>query len=357
MTNTIVYILAAILIFGVLIALHELGHFLAAKACKVQVNEFSIGMGPALWTKTKGETQYSLRALPIGGYCAMEGEDETSDNPRALNRQGFWKKALIFVAGSFSNFLTGFVILLALYAGAAGFYVPVVSGTAPEFTAESGGVLQEGDILWKINGERVYLHSDVSLLMGLTRGEDLDLTVLRDGEKLEYTGIPYQECTSQEGKPYQGYGLFYTKTVEPATVGSKIKTAWYNTIDFVRTVRISLQMLVRGDAGMDDLSGPVGIVSTITEVGQESESPRAAAENILYFAALIAVNLAVMNLLPLPALDGGRVLFLVVDAITMALFKRRVPERYQAAVNFGGLVVLLGFMLLVTLQDVTKLFQ
>lgn len=355
---TIVYILAAILMFGILIALHELGHFLAAKACNVQVNEFSIGMGPALWTRKKGETQYSLRALPVGGYCAMEGEDEDSENPRALGRQGYWKQLVIFVAGSFSNFLTGFLILLLLYANAAGFYVPTVTGTAPEFAAENGETLLAGDILWAINGERVYVSSDVSLLMNLTDGNgNLALTVLRNGEKVKLTGIPYQTCTAQDGKSYQGYGLYYVNEVEAATVSSKVKTAWYNTVDFVRTVRISLQMLVRGDAGMKDLSGPVGIVSTITQVGQESENARDAFENILYFAALIAVNLAVMNLLPLPALDGGRVLFLTLDAITMTLFKKRIPEKYQSAVNFGGLVVLLGFMLLVTLQDVTKLFH
>ena len=355
---TIVYILAAILMFGVLIALHELGHFLAAKACGVQVNEFSIGMGPALVSRKRGETQYSLRVFPVGGYCAMEGEEEDSQSPRAINRQGYWRQLVIFVAGSFSNFLTGFVILLILYSGAGGFYVPTVTGIAPEFTADNGQTLLSGDVLWAINGERVYISSDVSLLMQLSGTErGLELTVLRDGEKVNLTGIPYQTCTSQDGKTYQGYGLYYVNEVEPATVSGKVRTAWYNTVDFVRTVRISLQMLARGDAGIKDLSGPVGIVSTITQVGQESESARDALDNILYFAALIAVNLAVMNLLPLPALDGGRVLFLTVDAVTMALFKRRIPEKYESAVNFGGLVVLLGFMLLVTLQDVSKLFR
>ncbi|BAK99141.1 putative M50B family peptidase [Oscillibacter valericigenes Sjm18-20] len=355
---TIVYILAAILMFGVLIALHELGHFLAAKACGVQVNEFSIGMGPALFSREKGGTQYSLRAFPVGGYCAMEGEDENSDNPRAINRQGYWKQLVIFVAGSFSNFLTGFVILLILYSGAGGFYIPTITGIAPEFTAGNGQTLCAGDVLWAINGERVYVSSDVSLLMQLSgTAEKLELTVLRDGEKVAVTGIPYQTCTSQDGKTYQGYGLYYVNEVEPATVSGKVKTAWYNTVDFVRLVRISLQMLARGDAGIKDLNGPVGIVSTITQVGQESESALDALENILYFTALIAVNLAVMNLLPLPALDGGRVLFLTVDAVTMVLFRKRIPEKYESAVNFGGLVVLLGFMLLVTLQDVSKLFH
>ena len=355
---TIVYILAAILMFGVLIALHELGHFLAAKACGVQVNEFSIGMGPALLSRKRGETQYSLRVLPVGGYCAMEGEEGESDNPRALNRQGFWRQLIIFAAGPLANLLTGFLILMVLYSGAAGFLVPTVTGTAPEFTADGGETLQAGDVLWAVNGERIYVSSDVSLLMQITRrGSDLSLTVLRDGERVELTGIPYQDCTAQDGRTYQGYGLYYANEAVPATVASRVRTAWYNTVDFVRTVRLSLQMLARGDAGMDDLSGPVGIVSTITQVGKESETARDALENILYFSALIAVNLAVMNLLPFPALDGGRVLFLTVNALTAALFKRRIPAKYEAAVNFGGLVVLLGFMLLVTLQDVTKLFR
>ena len=355
---TIVYILAAILMFGVLIALHELGHFLAAKACGVQVNEFSIGMGPALLSRKRGETQYSLRVLPVGGYCAMEGEEGESDNPRALNRQGFWRQLIIFAAGPLANLLTGFLILTVLYSGAAGFLVPTVTGTAPEFTADGGETLQAGDVLWAVNGERIYVSSDVSLLMQITRrGSDLSLTVLRDGKRVELTGIPYQDCTAQDGRTYQGYGLYYANEAVPATAASRVRTAWYNTVDFVRTVRLSLQMLARGDAGMDDLSGPVGIVSTITQVGKESETARDALENILYFSALIAVNLAVMNLLPFPALDGGRVLFLTVNALTAALFKRRIPAKYEAAVNFGGLVVLLGFMLLVTLQDVTKLFR
>ncbi|WP_312281588.1 site-2 protease family protein [Oscillibacter sp.] len=354
---TIVYILTAILMFGVLIALHELGHFLAAKACGVQVNEFSIGMGPALFKRQRGETQYSLRVLPVGGYCAMEGEDEDSENPRAITRQSYWKQFIIFVAGSLSNFLTGFLILLILYSGAEAFYVPTVAGTAPEFTAAEEETLQAGDQLWAINGERIYVSGDVALIMRVNAGkEKLAVTVLRDGEKVSLTGIPLQTCTGQDGKPYQGYGFFYGNEAVPATALGKVKIAWYNTVDFVRTVRISLQMLARGDAGLKDMSGPVGIVSTITQVGQASESARDALDNILFFTALIAVNLAVMNLLPLPALDGGRVLFLTVDAIAMALFKKRIPEKYENAINYGGLVVLLGFMLIVTLHDVSRLF-
>ena len=341
---TIVYILAAILIFGVLIAVHEFGHFAAAKLCGVRVNEFSIGMGPLIWHRETGETQYSFRLLPIGGFCAMEGEDEESGDERSLGRQGFFKKAVIFAAGSFMNFLAGFLI-------------PAAAGTAPEFKQQNGQTLQAGDIFYEINGERVYLYSDVSLLMSLHQGQPLDLVVLRDGEKVELHGITWGTYTGTEGEAYQGYGIYIAgDQVEEANLWTLLKTSWLNTIDFVRIVRLSLQMLVTGQAGMDDLSGPVGIVSTITQVGTASETFAAAVENILYFGAMLAVNLAVMNLLPIPALDGGKIFFLIIDEIAMKLFRKKIPEKYETAVNTAGFVALMGFMLLVTFHDVFKLF-
>ena len=270
---TIVYILAAILIFGVLIAVHELGHFLAAKLCGVRVNEFSIGMGPLIWHKETEETQYSLRLLPIGGFCAMEGEDEDSGDERSLGRQGFWKKVVIFAAGSFMNFLAGFLIILAVYSGAQGFLIPAAAGTAPEFEERNGQTIQAGDIFYSVNGERVYLYSDVSLLMSLHQGQPMDLVVLRDGEKVELNDVTWGTYTGTEGETYQGYGVYIARDqIEEANLWTILKTSWLNTIDFVRIVRLSLQMLVTGQAGMDDLSGPVGIVSTITQVGTASET-------------------------------------------------------------------------------------
>ena len=352
-----VYILAAILVFGVLIAVHELGHFMAAKACGVRVNEFSIGMGPALWKKQKGETQYSLRLFPVGGFCAMEGEEEDSDDPTALNNQGFWAKLLIFAAGAAMNFIAGLLIILVLYADAQAFYVPVVAGFADGCPLESADGLQEGDRLLRIDGEKVYVYSDISLLMGLNKTGAFDLQIERNGEVITLRDFTMErrEYTDQNGKAYTGYGLYFG--AEEATLGRKLSYSWNNAMDFARLVRLSLQMLVTGQAGVKDLSGPVGIVSTMTQVGEQAATTRAAVENIAYLAALIAVNLAVMNLLPLPALDGGRIFFLLVDAVSMALFKRKVPEKYQAAINTAGFVLLMGFMLLVTFQDVFKLVK
>ena len=353
--TTILYILVAILIFGVLIAVHELGHFLAAKACGVTVNEFSIGMGPALWKKQKGETLYALRAIPCGGFCAMEGEDEDSDDPHALYRQGFWAKLVIFAAGAFMNFVTGLVILLILYSGAKAFYDPTITAFADGCPLEAENGLQVGDTLLSIDGERVYMYSDVGLLLGLNQDGTFDLVVRRNGEKVTLTDFPMEkaEYLDQNGQPYTGYGLLFG--VKEATVGDRLANSWNNALDFVRLVRLSLKMLVTGQAGLRDLSGPVGIVSTMTEVGQSSANVAAAIENIAYLAALIAVNLAVMNLLPLPALDGGKIFFLVINAIGMLLFKKQIPAKYENYIHFAGLVLLLALMAVITFSDVWKL--
>ena len=337
-----VYILIAILIFGVLIAVHEFGHFLAAKACGVRVNEFSIGMGPQLFHKTKGDTEYSLRLLPIGGYCAMAGEDEDS--------------FIIFVAGAFMNFLTGLIIVICLYAGAQAFYTTEIVELNPDFPQQGEDGLMPGDTIYAINGERVYLKSDVSLIMGLGDTGTIDMTVLRDGKKFDRT-LTKQVYTDENGKEYEAYGFTYGGIVE-ATPLLRLQYSWYQTMDYVRIVRLSLQMLLSGAAGVNDLSGPVGIVSTITEVGKETEAEAgfgAALESILYFAAMFAVNLAVMNLLPLPALDGGHVLFLLVNVIAVALFKKEIPSKYLNVINGIGFALLMALMLFVTFHDIVKL--
>ncbi|MDR3897458.1 MAG: M50 family metallopeptidase [Oscillospiraceae bacterium] len=352
-----VYILAAILVFGVLIAVHELGHFMAAKACGVRVNEFSIGMGPALWKKQKGETQYSLRLFPVGGFCAMEGEEEDSDDPTALNNQGFWAKLLIFAAGAAMNFIAGLLIILVLYADAQAFYVPVVAGFADGCPLESADGLQEGDRLLRIDGEKVYVYSDISLLMGLNKTGAFDLQIERNGEVITLRDFTMErrEYTDQNGKAYTGYGLYFG--AEEATLGRKLSYSWNNAMDFARLVRLSLQMLVTGQAGVKDLSGPVGIVSTMTQVGEQAATTRAAVENIAYLAALIAVNLAVMNLLPLPALDGGKIFFLVINAVSMQLFKKQIPAKYENYIHFAGLILLLALMAVITFSDVWKLIH
>ena len=351
------YIVLAILIFGVLIAVHEFGHFAAAKLCGVRVNEFSVGMGPLLFQRTKGETDYSLRLLPIGGYCAMEGEDEDSVDERALNRQGFWKQFIIFVAGAAMNFLTGFLIILFLYIGAQAFYTTEILSFNEGFPYEGEDGIMLGDEIYKINGERIYTRSDVSTILEFkSRGDTMEMVVLRDGEKLTRT-LEKQTYTDADGNEYRAFGFSYGGVVE-ATPGLKLKYAWYNTLDYVRLVRLSLQMLVSGAAGVQDLNGPVGIVSTISEMGQATEAEEgkgAAIESVMYYGALIAVNLAVMNLLPLPALDGGKVLILVLNTVAMALLRKKIPQKFETVINAAGFALLMALMLFVTFHDVWKL--
>ena len=353
--STFVYILVAVLVFGVLIAVHELGHFLAAKACGVRVNEFSIGMGPAIFKKKKRDTLYSLRCLPFGGFCAMEGEDEASTDPAALENQGFWAKLLIFAAGAFMNFLAGLIIIFCLYVGAKAFTTPVINSFADGCPLQ--GVLQAGDEIAAIDGEKIYIFSDVTMLLSLDQGESHDLTIIRGGEKIELSGVAMErrEYTDQSGNQYKGYGLNFT--VEKATFGSRLRVSLANAADFVRMVRLSLQMLVTGQAGVKDISGPVGIVSVITDVGQSSGSTSAAVRNIAYLAAMIAVNLAVMNLLPLPALDGGKIFFLVINALCMLVIRKRIPQKFESYVHVAGFALLMLLMLAVTFQDVWKIFQ
>ena len=204
---TILYILLAILIFGILIAIHEFGHFTAAKACGVRVEEFAIGMGPVLWKKQKGETQYSLRAVPLGGFCAMTGEDEASDDPRAFTSQPAWKRIIILVAGAFMNFVLGLVIIVILYAGATAFRAPILAGFMDGCPYESAEGLQQGDRFYKIDGHRIYQYYDVSDF--LSRGGDrYDLVMIRDGKKLVLDDF-YMVPVEYEGQSQKMFGFYF----------------------------------------------------------------------------------------------------------------------------------------------------
>lgn len=352
------YVIIAILLFGVLIAAHEWGHFIAARLCGVTVHEFSIGMGPAIWKHMgKKNTLFSVRVLPIGGYCAMEGEEEESDDPHSLSNQGFWQKILIFSAGAFMNFLVGVLILLILNLDVSAYRTAEITGFAPEFELQGTDGLMQGDILYRIDGERIYTFSDMSMFLSRGDGTGFDLVVLRDGKKVVLNDFPMvlKEYTdSQNQTTYTGYGLYFAG-VEEATLGTKLEMTWLNAIDFIRIVRYSLQELLLGNAGVQDLSGPVGIVSTITEVGEQSTSFKIAMENIAYFGAMIAINLAVMNLLPIPALDGGHIMFLLISALTLKLFRKEIPMKYEAVINFVFFMLLMAMMLFVTFNDVMKL--
>jgi len=350
------YIIIAILIFGVLVATHELGHFATAKLLGVKVNEFSVGMGPALFKRQKGETLYSLRALPIGGYCAMEGEDDDSADPRSFGRAAWWKKIIILCAGAFMNFVTGVIIIAVLYAPATGFRAEVYGGPLEGYGTEDCGLLA-GDRFLSVDGHRVLVYGNARFYLDRA-GEDIDFVVERDGQRVELKDVhlPYQERTDEEGNFTRLRGLTMAVTADPTNFFGTLRYAWNTAVDFVRVVWISLGDLVTGAVGLRDMSGPVGIVNLMGEVGSQSPNLYDALWNLGYLAALIAVNLAVMNLLPLPALDGGRVFFLVLNGLLYGLFRKKIDAKYEGYVHLAGLAALMCLMLVVTLSDVGKLF-
>lgn len=349
------YILVAILAFGVLVFVHELGHFMVAKACGVKVTEFAIGMGPQILKKKGKETVYSLRALPVGGFCAMEGEEEASDDPRAFNNQSVIKRILILVAGSAMNFLLGFVLLVILYAPVKGFSSPVIVDFYPECPYE--GTLQRGDEIYSVNGERVYFTANFSELAAMDPDGDLDLVIRRDGKRLRIPGyhmVPV-EYTNEEGQVERKYGLFFG--VEPATPLTVVKYSFRNCLDFVRMVRRGLVQLFTGKAAMSDMTGVVGIVDIINETGQSAETVSQGLENITYLIAFIAVNLSVMNMLPIPALDGGHILTLLISRGYELLFKKKPDPRIEGYIHYVGLLLLLGLMALVFYNDIVRILR
>ncbi len=344
------YVIISILIFGVLIAIHEFGHFITAKLCGVRVLEFSIGMGPALLKKQGTETVYSLRLLPIGGFCAMEGEDSESDDPRAFSNQGRLKKILILLAGAGMNFLLGFILLVTIYA-CNGVPRAEITDFMDGCPYQGETALQEGDLFWEIDGHRVRTTEDVSRY--LSRGGEVhDIAVKRNGEILlleDFTITPQK----YEGQTAPMYGFFF-QAVSRSPL-SILQYSWEQSVNFVRMVWESIVQLVSGNYGIKDLSGVVGIVGMMNDVGQQSETTYLAFLNLANLSAFIAVNLAVMNLLPIPALDGGRIFFLLLYWPIEKILGRKINPKFEQYVNSIFLIALMGLMVYLMFNDVLRI--
>ena len=348
------YIILAILIFGVLIFTHELGHFLAAKLFGVKVNEFAMCMGPAIWKKTVGETTYSLRLIPVGGYCAMEGEDESSSDPRAFTSAAPWKRIVILVAGAAMNFLTGLLILIIIFSSISAYAVPKITGFMDGATIAKTNTLQVGDEFYKIDGERVYLYSDLNMLFGRNQDGTFDFVVKRDGKLISLPETVMEKQAFQiKGKTVYMYGLEFGHC-ENSVLGT-IRNGWNGARDFSRMVRLGLQDLITGTVGFKEMSGPVGIVSVIADTGEASATAADAVINIAYLAAFLAVNLAVMNMLPIPALDGGRVFALVVTVLLEKILRRKINPKYEGYIHGAGMVLLLILIAAITMKDIWTL--
>ena len=350
-------ILFAILLFSFLIFIHEFGHFIAAKLSGVQVNEFSMFMGPAIYKKQHGETLYSVRCIPIGGYCAMEGEDEDTDNPRSFQKAVWWKRLIILVAGAALNFLVGVMIMVIVFLPAKQFITPVVSSFEPWSTVQGEEGLRVGDRFLEVDGEKIYTQSNVSMMLSLNPGDVHDLVVERNGEKvvLDDFEMLRHEVENEDGTKSMLYGFSFS--LEDATFSGKLRYAWLNSLDTVRTVRLSLQMLLSGQAGLKDMSGPVGIVQIMSDTAQQSATAFDAFMNMLYFGGFIAINLAVMNLLPIPALDGGRVVGLLLTTAVEKITKKKIDPKYEGYLHGAGMILLLVLMAVIMFKDIFVLFK
>ncbi len=366
-------ILVAILIFSFLIFIHELGHFVAAKLSGVQVNEFSIFMGPAIFKKTVGETQYSIRCIPIGGYCAMEGEDGGSDNPRAFRNASWWKRLIILVAGSFMNLVIGVLIMVIVFLPMTSMGTAEIDSFADYSTINGENGLQVGDKILEIDGEKVYVHSDFSTLLMLKPAETHDLVIERNGEEIELKNFKMEkhkvvtEVLDENGNPVKDengnivtqedmlYGFSF-KVVQNPTFGQKLSFGLRMSVNSVRNVRMSLQMLVTGQVGLKDVGGPVMIVDQMSQVADQSATWVDALLNMLYFGGFIAINLAVMNMLPIPALDGGRVLCLLLTTIVEGVTRKKINPKFEGYLHTGGMIVLLALMAIILFKDVFVIF-
>ncbi len=354
---TAFYILLAVLIFGFLIFIHELGHFLTAKLCGVRVNEFSINMGPRLFGWKRGETKYSFRLLPIGGYCAMEGEDADTGDPRAFVSAKWWKRLIILCAGSFMNLLTGFVIMTLLFGFVYVMQTTRITGFDPGSALSEQG-LQVGDELYSINGRRTYMREDFDLLDGRFDPTDVKLVVVRDGKKLsfEHFKMEKREFANADGSSSLRYGIYLGDYAEP-NLGNALRFSAYQCVDFARMVWYGLSDLFTGRAGINDVGGVVGVVDVMVQTGEQAETVSNGVLNVLYFAAFIAVNLAVMNMLPIPALDGGRVFFLLINTVYTAVTGKKVDPKYEGWIHGAALVLLLGLMAVLMVKDVLMILK
>lgn len=350
-------ILFAILLFSLLVFLHELGHFAAAKLSGVQVNEFSIFMGPALIKWERNGTLYAIRCIPFGGYCAMEGEDGESDNPRAFSSAAWWKRLIILVAGAAMNFIAGLVLLTIVYLPAQQMIVPEIAYIEEGCLLAGEDGLQVGDRFLSVDGEKIYVQSDFSMILSIMGGDYHDIELLRDGKKIYLDDFHMQRAEFPNGDGTTSLRYGFSFDIQDLSFGQKLKTVWLSALDFVRITRLSLSMLFTGQAGMSDVSGPVGIVQQMSETAEQSANAFAALMNLVNFGAMISVNLAVMNLLPIPALDGGRVLGLLLTTVVETITGKKLNPKYEGYIHGAGMILLLGLMALILFKDVFMIFK
>ncbi|MBQ3225650.1 MAG: RIP metalloprotease RseP [Clostridia bacterium] len=352
-------IVFAILLFSLIIFVHELGHFLTARLFRVKVHEFAIGMGPQLFSRQgKGDTKYSIRAIPVGGFCSMEGEDEQSNDAGSFSAKPWWQKLIILAAGSAMNIVLGFLIFAifvsVFYQGSG---IPTTTVDTVIEQSALYGELQPGDRIVAINDSRINIKRDIDFAMQRYSGGECTVTVKRDGEKLSFPFKPI-EAKYTDGSP--AYLIGITSAMQKVGVMSVIRESFYQTVWMGKVVFVSLGMLISGEVGVGDMSGPVGVVDAMNSAVNDAASTAPEGQGmlagllaLLSLASFISVNIGIMNLLPIPALDGGRIFFVIIEAIR----RKPIPPEKEGIVHFIGLVLLLGVMVFATWNDIMRLIS
>ncbi len=340
----------AILIFSVIILFHELGHFLFAKRAGIRVNEFCMGLGPTLFGVQKGETFYSIKLLPFGGACMMEGEDADSSDDASFGKKSVWARISVVAAGPVFNFILAYVMAFVLISF-MGVDTPLITSVTNGSPAQEAGI-KEGDVIVKMNRKPIHFFREVSMYGMFYEGDPVKITYERDGQRHAAELTPaYDEKT---GRYVLGLGSQSTLARKKGNVLSNLKYGVYEIKYWIWTTLQSLKMLGTGKVSPNEMSGPVGIVKTIGDTYEASRSDGYfyVFLNMLNFSILLSANLGVMNLLPLPALDGGRLVFLFLEAVR----RKRVPPEKEGYVHMIGIVVLMALMVFVMFNDIRRVF-
>lgn len=339
----VLYILIAILVFGFLIFIHELGHFLFAKKFGVTITEFSLGMGPRILSKKgKDGVEYSLRALPIGGFVAMVGEEEDSEDPNAFNKKPAWQRFIIVLAGAVMNLLVGIIIMIILTLTTSRFGSTIVAEFVDGSTSDKTGLVLEDKII-EIDGYSVHTANDLSYEIMRNGYKPIDVTVIRNGSKITIKDVEFPQLNSQG----VAFGRMDFKIYEdPKSFGVICKNAFYSCTSTVKMIWDSLVDLISGRYGIEAVSGPVGVTGAITDAAKTS------AYSLFYLVVVISMNLGVFNLLPIPALDGGTLLFLLIEMI----FKKPIPKKVENILKLTGFALLMLLVIFVTFKDIFGLF-
>lgn len=340
-------ILVAILAFLIIIMIHEFGHFIFAKILGVKVNEYAIGFGPVLLKWQGKETKYSLRLVPFGGFCAMEGEDDESDNPRGFCNKKPWRRLIIILAGAFFNIILGFIIVFISLLPNDLLGTTQVAGFVnnENFTSVSNDYgLKVNDKILKVNGRSIYSTIDLGYAFSGVENGSLDMVVMRDGKKVILNDVKFK---TKEDSGINFVVIDFMVYGNKNTFLNLISQTAKETFSYSRIVWFSLVDMVRGKYGISQVSGPVGVTAAIS-----SAVSSGGIANLLPIMALITINLGIFNLLPIPSLDGSRALFILIEMIT----KKPVPRKYEAVIHGVGLVLLLIFLVFITVKDVISFF-